>query len=79
MHTDKTLLVKGFQRLLASLPCMVMGPVVISQAFKNLTHQWFWPVLIVGILFAIAAIVLGFMGIKIVVDAFFGPKKKETS
>lgn len=75
MHTDKTLLVKGFQKLLGSLPCMVLGPVVISQAFKNMTHQWFWPVLIAGFLLAIAAIILGFLGIKTVVDAFFGPKE----
>jgi len=50
MHTDRALLVKGFQRLLISLPCMVAGPLVLSQAFKNTTHQWFWPVLVLGYL-----------------------------
>lgn len=75
MHTDRALLVKGFQRLLISLPCMIAGPLVLSQAFKNTTHQWFWPVLVLGLSLAIAAIVLGFVGVKTVVDAFFGKKK----
>jgi hypothetical protein len=54
---------------------MVAGPLVLSQAFKNTTHQWFWPVLVLGLSLAIAAIVLGFVGVKTVVDAFFGKKK----
>ena len=74
MHTDRSLLIKGIQRLLGSLPCMVAGPIILSQAFKNTNHSLFWPVLIVGLLFAIAAVFLGFTGVKIVVNAFFGPK-----
>ena len=76
MNTDRNLLIRGIQRLLGSLPCMVAGPIVLSQAFKNTTHPMFWPVLLVGLLLAIAAVVLGFSGIKIVVNAFFGPKQK---
>lgn len=74
MHTDRQLLIKGIQRLLGSLPCMVAGPIILSQAFKNTGHPMFWPVLILGLLFATAAVFLGFSGVRIVVNAFFGPK-----
>ncbi len=54
---------------------MFMAPVVIYQAFKNQTHPWYWPVLIFGILLAIAAIGMGFYSIRVIMRSFFGERK----
>jgi uncharacterized membrane protein HdeD (DUF308 family) len=53
---------------------MFLAPGLIYQAFKNQENPLFWPVLILGLILAIGAIALGFYGIKVLVDAFFGKK-----
>lgn len=54
---------------------MFSAPVVLFQAFKNQEHPFYIAVLILGIVLAIAAIVMGFYSIKTVIDALFGRKK----
>lgn len=78
MKTDKVLLVKGLRRLAITVMLMFTGPVVLYQAFKNQDHPFYIPVLVVGALIALGAIVMGFLGIKTLVDALFGKKSKNT-
>ncbi|MCG2461065.1 DUF6095 family protein [Flavobacteriaceae bacterium F89] len=56
---------------------MFTAPVVIYEAFKNQQHPLYWPVLVVGILLAIAAISMGFYSVKLLMDVIFGKKGKE--
>jgi len=59
---------------------MFTAPVVIYEAFKNQQHPLYWPVLIIGILLALASISMGFYSVKLVMDAIFdkrGGKKKD--
>ncbi len=76
MRTDKELLIKGLKHITYTIVLMFTAPVIISQAFKNEGHQWYWPVLIFGLVLAIAAIAFGFYSMKIVMDALFGKKKQ---
>lgn len=75
MRTDKTLLLKGVKYLAYTVLLMFSAPFAIYQAFKNEEHPLYIPVLILGILLAIAAIGMGFYGIKTLVDALFGKRK----
>lgn len=78
MHTDKKLLIKGLKFLAYTLGLMFTAPVVLYQAFKNEGHQWFWPVLILGFILALAAIALGFYSIKVIMDAIFSKQKRNS-
>ena len=72
--TDRELLFKSFKYFAYTLLLMFSAPVVIYQAFKNQTHPMYWPVLIVGVLLAIAAIGMGFYSIKVIMRALFGKR-----
>lgn len=75
MNTNQELLLKGLKFLAYTVALMFSAPVVLFQAFKNQDHPFYIAVLILGILLAIAAIVMGFYSIKTVIDALFGKKK----
>ncbi len=77
-NTDKDLLVKSLKHFGYTVLLMFTAPFVLYQAFKNEGHPLFIPVLIVGLLFTIAAMGMGFYSIKILMDAIFGSKKKDT-
>lgn len=68
-------MLKGLKFLAYTVALMFSAPVVLFQAFKNQDHPFYIAVLILGILLAIAAIVMGFYSIKTVIDALFGKKK----
>ena len=74
MPTDKAMLVKGIKLLLYTVLTMFLAPVVLFQAFKNQDHPFYIPVLVVGLILAVTAIVLGFYSIKIFIDALFSKK-----
>ncbi len=76
MRTDKDILVKGLKRLAYTVMLMFLAPIIIWQAFKNQGHPMYWPVLILGIILAIAAVGMGFKGIATIMDSLFGKKKK---
>lgn len=76
MHTNKALLLKGLRYLGYTVFLMFAAPFAIYQAFRNQEHPLYLPVLILGILLALAAIGFGFYSIKTVVDAIFGKRKK---
>lgn len=77
MHTDKKLLVKGLKYMGYTVALMFLAPVVTYQAFKNEGHPAYIPVLIFGLLLGIAAIGLGFYGIRIIMNSLFGKKNKD--
>lgn len=76
MKTDKDLLIKGLKNIGYTILLMFSAPVVIYQAFKNQEHPLYWPVLIVGLILGVAAIAMGFYGIKVIMDSLFGRKEK---
>lgn len=75
MKTDKALLIKGIKYLGITIALMFTAPVILSQAFKNQGHPFYWPVLIIGALLALSAIAGGFFSIKVIMDALFGKRK----
>jgi hypothetical protein len=74
MGTDRNELVRGLKYELATLPLLIAGPILITIGFKAIKQQNNYLFLIVGIVLAITAIVLGILGIKIILNAFFNSK-----
>ena len=74
MGTNRKELVRGIKYELTALPLLLIAPVVITIGFKaiKIQNNYLW--LIAGIVLAITAIVLGFLGIKIILNAFFNKK-----
>ena len=70
-RTNKERLGKGIKFLAISLVLIFTGPSIIFSALKNQEHPFYIPVLILGILIAIGAMVMIFLGIKKTVSAFF--------
>ncbi len=75
MKTNKELLIKGVKYLAYTLVLMFTAPIVLFQAFKNTEHSFYIPVLVLGFILAIAAIVLGFYSIKVLMDGIFTRNK----
>lgn len=69
--TNKEKLGKGIKFLAISLILIFTGPSIIYSAFQNQEHPLYVPVLIVGIIIAISAMIMIFLGIKKMVSAFF--------
>lgn len=74
MGTNRNELVRGLKYELATLPLLVAAPILITIGFKAIKQQNNYIWLIVGIVMAITAIVLGILGIKIILNAFFNSK-----
>jgi DMSO reductase anchor subunit len=75
LKTDRELLMKGVKRMFYTLALMFTAPVVLYQAFKNQDHPWYLPVLILGVVLAVAAVGMGFYGIRTLVNALFSNRK----
>jgi hypothetical protein len=73
---NKLLLQKGLKKMTIVLLCCFTGPVVVHQAFKNQEHPLYFPVLIIGIIVLFIAVYNGFKGIKDLVNALLGERKK---
>ena len=65
---------RGIKYELAALPLLFIAPVVITIGFKAIKQQNNYGWIVLGILLAITAIILGFLGIRIIVNAFFNKK-----
>ena len=76
MHTNKDVLAKGIKYLGYTVLLMFLAPIILYQAFKNQENTLFIPVLIVGGLLAIGAILLAFKGVNTIMKSMFGDKKK---
>ena len=72
--SNRDILYLGVRYLGITVLLMFVAPISLYEAFKNSTHPLYIPVLIFGILCAIAAIAMAFLSVKTIVDAFF---KKE--
>ena len=70
-RTHKERLAKGIKFLAISLALIFAGPSIIYSAFQNQEHPFYVPVLVVGIIIAIGAMIMIFLGIKKTVSAFF--------
>lgn len=71
MATNKKELARGLKYELGALPLLIIAPVLITMGFKALKQQNNYLWLITGILVAIGAVILGFLGIRIILNAFF--------
>lgn len=74
MGTNRNKLAKGLKYELIALPLLIAGPLLISIGFKaiKLQNNYLW--LVAGILLAAIAVILGFLGIKIILNALFNTK-----
>ncbi|MEK9957719.1 MAG: DUF6095 family protein [Flavobacteriaceae bacterium] len=67
---------QGLKRVFLGILCAFIGPVVLMEAFKNEGHPFYWPVLVLGLLFFGGALGYGFWGIRTLVVALLGKKRK---
>jgi hypothetical protein len=74
MGTNRKELARGIRYELAALPLLVAAPIVLTIGFKAIKQQDNYSWIIVGCLLGISAIILGFLGIKIILNAFFNEK-----
>ena len=68
---DKNYLSIGFKRLLISLFLMFLGPTILFKAFKNESHEWYYYVLIVGLILCLCAILALYSGIMSIIKHIF--------
>ncbi|TRZ45410.1 DUF6095 family protein [Robertkochia solimangrovi] len=70
-ETNKALFFKSLKFFSYTLVLMFAAPVLIYEAFKNQGHPFYWPVLILGLLTAVAAIGMGFYSIRLIIRSIF--------
>lgn len=68
---NKELIFKGLSRLFIAILFAFTGPVIYTSAVRNEDHPFFIPVLGLGLIACILAILHGFRGIKLLVKGFF--------
>ena len=68
---NKELIFKGLSRLFIAILFAFTGPVIYTSAVRNEDHPFFLPVLGLGLIACILAILYGFRGIKLLVKGFF--------
>ena len=68
---NKELLFKGLSRLFIAILFAFTGPVIYTSAVQNEDNPFFIPVLGLGLIACILAILYGFRGIKLLVKGFF--------
>ena len=74
METDRKELYRGLKYELGAFPLLIAAPILITIGFKAIKQQNNYIWLAVGIILAIAAITLGILGIKIILNALFNTK-----
>ena len=50
---------------------MFLGPIILFQAFKNESHEWYYYVLIVGLILCLCAILALYSGIMSIIKHIF--------
>ena len=76
---NKILLQKGLKLMSYFLLLSFMGTFVVHQAFQNKSHPLYYLVLVIGLLLLGFAFYFGFKGIRTLVNALLGEKKKRVS
>tara|TARA_B100001094_G_scaffold161425_1_gene156139 strand:+ start:458 stop:676 length:219 start_codon:yes stop_codon:yes gene_type:complete len=61
----------GFKKLAITLFLMFAGPVFLYQAFSNVGHQWYYYVLIIGLILCVASLITLFSGINSIINHIF--------
>ncbi|NOR28319.1 MAG: hypothetical protein GQ540_07310 [Lutibacter sp.] len=74
MSTNKNELIRGLKYELAAFPLLILGPILITIGFKAIKQQQNYLWLIAGALIAVSSIIIGFIGIRIILNAFFNDK-----
>lgn len=62
---------RGLRAMAYAIVLAFIGPTVMTSAFKNQEHILYIPVLGIAVLMCLAAIFLGFRGIKLMVKGLF--------
>lgn len=71
---NKEILNKGVKYMVISLPFFFIGPTVMMSAFKNQEHDFFIPILGIGIIVSILAAFFLFTGLKTIMKSLFNDK-----
>ncbi|MBT8257946.1 MAG: hypothetical protein KJO49_05710 [Bacteroidia bacterium] len=71
MKTDKEVLRKGLKYLAITVLMMFAGPSLLYVAFSNPEKPLYIPLLIVSLLICAGAIIMGFKGIRTIMDSMF--------
>ncbi|WP_456421079.1 DUF6095 family protein [Lutibacter sp.] len=74
MATDRKELMRGLKYELIAFPLVILAPILITIGFKAIKQENNYLWLITGILAAITAMIIGFLGIRILLNAFFSSK-----
>jgi hypothetical protein len=69
MPTNKDILNRGLKYIIWALPMFFIGPTVVMSAFKNQQHILFIPVLGIGIIICVLAVMLVFRGLKTIMQS----------
>lgn len=67
----KNKLNSGFKKLAITLFLMFTGPVFLYQAFSNVDHQWYYYVLIIGLILCVGSLITLFSGINSIINHIF--------
>ena len=71
MRTDKTVLRRGIKYMFITAFLMFIGPSLLYVALTNEEKPLYIPLLVLSALLCIGAIVMGFWGIKTIMDSMF--------
>lgn len=71
MSTDQNLLKKGLKYVFGAIPLIILAPVTMNIGFSAIKKDENYIIIVLGYLFALAAIALVFNGIRIVLKALF--------
>ncbi|ANW95676.1 hypothetical protein AXE80_05025 [Wenyingzhuangia fucanilytica] len=71
MNNKKSHLQRGINIMAAVLPLLILSPVLVNIGFKALQKDGIYGFLIVGILLAIATIILFVLGIRALLSHLF--------
>jgi hypothetical protein len=71
MGTNKKELVRGLKYELAALPLLFLAPILVTIGYKAIKLNNNYLYFIIGALLGILAIALGFLGIRIILNALF--------
>ena len=74
---NKIQLQKGLKLMSYFLVLCFVGPFMVHQAFQNKSHPLYYLVLTIGLLLLGLAFYFGFKGIRTLVTALLGEKRKK--
>ncbi len=74
---DRQKVAKGLKKIVWAIVFCFIAPIIVMQAFKNQEHPLYIVVLVIGIIFIILVLVLGFQGISNLVNGLLGENKKK--